>query len=200
MALAVHGRAAVRPQHFLFPVELAAGRARPRRARDSGRRERSGGPLYRCGAGPPKPAPCWRPCPRPGRATQARSSAASQPGSASASLLSSAMNSPAGRRDALVVGGAEAAVLRGCGSRARRIPPRPAPPTRRSSRYPPRWFRNPRPSAAPAMPGRRAATPSGSSSPPPRRSTVMLTGRRNLASPAHLPKRVPKPAFLLEYD
>ena len=69
-SLAVHGGAAVRPEHFLFAVELAAVRARRCRARGSGRRERSGGRPCRCAAGPPTPAPCWRPCRRPAAANR----------------------------------------------------------------------------------------------------------------------------------
>ena len=92
--LAVHGRAAVRPEHFLFAVELpAVQRAAAAPAVLAVGEDQVARPC-RCAAGLPRPAPCWPPCPPPARWAQARSSAASQPGSASASLLSRAMNSP----------------------------------------------------------------------------------------------------------
>ena len=83
--------------------------------------------------------------PTSGAREQARWSAASHPGSASASLFSKRDEFAAGSRDPLVIGGAEAAIGfvpnngRAESARRRRA-------NRRSTRYLPRSSRNPRPS------------------------------------------------------
>ena len=78
---------------FLPRDHIALRPTRRCRARDSGHRDKSNGPLCRSGVDLHAPEFSKRPCPRPAARRMRSPTSASQSGSASASLLSSATNS-----------------------------------------------------------------------------------------------------------